>query len=669
MTRIGIIICLFVLFRSTDLFSQKLSVVDSLKALIKKSNDADKIELLKLLCYEYNVTNPDKALEYAEEAMKLSVRLNNPKGLAGAYNSFGNAYYYKGNYSKTLEYYLKSLKVSEKINYEDGISASINNIGNVYYSLGDYPKALAYYSRSLKIEEIKKDTNAIAESYNNIGGVYGDLGDYEKSLKYNLKALEIREKMNNHEGIAYSLNNIGRVYSESGDYKKAIEYGKKALELYKQIGDDNGVGLSYLNIGTVYSRIGNKTGNSGNYKTAQKYYLNSLEVFKKLDYKTGIKECYKELSDISNSLKDYKAAFEYHQLYAEIKDDLINTESSTEIARMQTMYDSEKKDKKIQLLNKDKAIQATNLNKQKVIIYAAGSSLLLVIALLFFIFRGYQTKQKANLLLGEKNKLIEDKNKDITDSINYASRIQTAILPSRELIRKELKQAFVIFKPKDIVSGDFYFYAKVQQENNVPLHLIAAADCTGHGVPGAFMSMIGNDLLNQIIIEKEITKPSEILEQLHDGIRYALKQDSQDSETKDAMDVAICAINLSTKELQYAGAFRNLYIVRENALEVDEIKSDRNSVGGVKSDVKKAFTNHTINLNEGDTFYIFSDGFADQFGGPFGKKFMTKNLKKLLLEHQSESMENQEISFMSSFENWKGNLHQVDDVLLIGVRV
>ncbi|HEY4798111.1 MAG TPA: SpoIIE family protein phosphatase, partial [Bacteroidia bacterium] len=272
-------------------------------------------------------------------------------------------------------------------------------------------------------------------------------------------------------------------------------------------------------------------------------------------------------------------------------------------------------------------------------------------------------------MIEEKNQKLEIAYKDIRDSINYARKIQQAILPSIHDVYAALEQSFVFYRPKDIVSGDFYFFA----EKNKKI-MIGVADCTGHGVPGAFMSMIGHDMLNQIIIEKGITSPSEVLNQLESGIRGALKQDLENAETKDGMDIALCQLDMhrhkdDTVAVQYAGAFRNLYIVRKHANEVEEVRADKISIGGViLGDVKK-FSNHEIHLQKGDSFYIFSDGYCDQFGGPGGKKFMTRQFQRLLMSIKDHSMKEQEAILERTFKEWKGDLEQVDDILVIGVRV
>ncbi|MEP7169874.1 MAG: SpoIIE family protein phosphatase, partial [Bacteroidota bacterium] len=259
----------------------------------------------------------------------------------------------------------------------------------------------------------------------------------------------------------------------------------------------------------------------------------------------------------------------------------------------------------------------------------------------------------------QKN-IIEIKNKEITDSLIYAKRIQSAILPDIKLIYKTLEQSFILYLPKDIVSGDFYAFA--QKNDKV---LIAAADCTGHGVAGAFMSMIGSSLLNSIINEKNITEPALVLDELNEGIIQSLKQ--RESESNDGMDISLCAFDLKNNSVQFSGAYRPLWLIRNNELLV--YKSNKFPIGGQQIQHEEKFSQHKIKLQANDTVYIFSDGFADQFGGEKGKKLMMKKFKELLLSIQKFSMHEQEDYLKEHFEKWKKNHEQVDDVLVIGIRI
>lgn len=281
-----------------------------------------------------------------------------------------------------------------------------------------------------------------------------------------------------------------------------------------------------------------------------------------------------------------------------------------------------------------------------------------------------EEKQKVELInkeVIEQKATIEHKNLEMTDSIKYAKNIQEALLPDITNLQKDFPESFVLYMPKDIVSGDFYWFA-----NRDGKHLFAAADCTGHGVPGAFMSIIGNSLLNEIIGEQHIYQPAEILNHLHVGVKTALNQNKGEFERRDGMDIALCSFNKETLLLDYAGANRALWIYRKDTTEKAEIiKPDKFPIGGLEFDFeeKRKFTNHTVQLQKGDCVYIFSDGYADQFGGEKGKKFMVANLQRTFAEITDKPMKEQYEHLHKVFANWRGNYEQIDDVLVIGVRI
>jgi serine phosphatase RsbU (regulator of sigma subunit) len=277
--------------------------------------------------------------------------------------------------------------------------------------------------------------------------------------------------------------------------------------------------------------------------------------------------------------------------------------------------------------------------------------------------------KKKNKLLKSSNEEIEHQHSEIKASISYAKRIQEAILPSDSLIQKNLKNSFVYYKPKDIVAGDFYWVHILPEPNgwdvNGDVVLFAAADCTGHGVPGAMVSVVCNNALNQSVKEFGITQPNLILDKTRELVIDTFSESIEN--VQDGMDLALCALNTKTNELEYAGAYNPLWIVRKNSAEIEEIKGNKHHVG--KCDLMPSFVNHKVTLNEGDTIYIFSDGFVDQFGGPKGKKLMSARFKKHLLSIQGKSMKEQMDSINQMFNDWKGPLEQVDDVCVIGVRI
>lgn len=380
-------------------------------------------------------------------------------------------------------------------------------------------------------------------------------------------------------------------------------------------------------------------------------------------------ETYNLLAFVEASVGDFKSAYSHATLLIMYKDSIDNEESRKKIVEAQMTYDFEKKEAATKAEQEKKDIIANEVLKQKTQqrnYFIIAFVLLALLAL--FILRGYKQKQKANQIITqqkvevEKAKhIIEEKNKDITDSINYAQRIQRAMLPDSEELKRLFPQSFILFQPKDIVSGDFYFV----HENNDFVY-IAAADCTGHGVPGAFMSLIGTTKLQDAVAQS--VSVSDILMLLNRAIKTALKQTDGNESTRDGMDIALCVVNKQTRVLTFTGANRPLWLIRKNAKEVEEIKATKCAIGGLTSD-NQHYDATAVDLAEGDTFYISTDGYADQFNGKTEKKLMTKKFKEILVDIQSQSMQEQKVFLANFINDWKEGTEQVDDILVIGVRV
>jgi serine phosphatase RsbU (regulator of sigma subunit) len=302
-------------------------------------------------------------------------------------------------------------------------------------------------------------------------------------------------------------------------------------------------------------------------------------------------------------------------------------------------------------------LQAEAIQKQKIMIIAGAIALVLLFGLAYFIWINYRNKKKANVLLKAQRDQIAYQKKHITDSIEYAKRIQTAILPSLEYFTDRIEH-FVLFKPRDIVSGDFYWAEMVRGK-----HVIITADCTGHGVPGAFMSMLGVTLLNEIILTEGIVRPDLILHTLREKVIEALKQEAG-SDVKDGMDMTVCVIDYENNQLQFSGANNPLYHLRGGVL--SKVKGDKMPVA--IHEVMGEFSLHEIDLEKGDTFYTFSDGYADQFGGPNNKKFLVKNFRNLIVSIQDLTMAEQGARLNEVFEHYRKDVEQVDDVVVIGLR-
>lgn len=603
----------------------------------------------------------EQALHDLEEGLKIRIETGDKNGIAASYNNIGLVYHSKGDIEKALENHLKSLSIKEELGDIQGAGTSYNNIGNIYLSQKNYSKALTSYTKYFQICEKSGDKYGVATASSNIGNVHNHLGDYVKAMQSHSKALILRQELGDKKGLAQSYINIANVYGQQGDYEKALINQLKSLAINKEIEDKNGVGLAHLNIGITYTELNKR-------QEALEYLKQALEINRVIGNKEQVKDVYIALANLYSDMNDYESAYAYHKRYADLKDTLLNEQSNRQIMEMNTRYDSEKKDK--ELIKKDSEISKRQVEAEKKNIqrnaFIVGFSIVLILAL--FIFRGYRQKQATNLELKNTNELIEnqkglveDRNKKITDSINYAKRIQQAILPSGKVLSSVFSNSFVLLKPKDIVSGDFYWIAETGNQSI----LIAAVDCTGHGVPGALMSMMGYNLLEQVVKEHHVYQPAAVLDELSVLLADALHNTGDGEVVTDGMDAALCKIDYKNNSLEFAGARNSLYLIRNGFLK--EFKADRRSVGASYKQSK--FTNHHANLEKGDSIYIFSDGFADQKGGPENKKFFYQPFQQLILNIHQKSMKEQQRELEKVITEWKGTNEQTDDILVICIRV
>ena len=690
----------FIFILSAPLISFSQRKIDSLRTLLGVVRDTAKISVLNQLAYRYNFSNPDSGRKYAEAAISEAERIKDKKGLAraylnladhysnindsvqalanfkrsiagyddlkdkngagDAYNGMGNFYFRTGNYPGALSSYVSSLRYYEAIGNKKESLINYYCIGNIYFYQGDLVTAMDYHKRSLKLAEEIDDKLEIAFCYDNIAAVLMAQNNFTEAEVLAIKAMKIREERNYKGGLLASYNNLGVIYQNLKQNEKALVYYKKVNSLSEEMGNLNGIAISLNNIAEIYNTI-------GEHSKAIEYFTKSITASRRINYMEVVKAGYRGLSLCYASLNDYRNAYYYQGLHAAVKDSLLNESSSRQMSELRTKYETEKKELEISTLNKDKQLlenskklDEAELNKQRLINYSVSSGLLLVGVLAFFIFRGYRQKQAANMKLEEKNTLIEAKNKNITDSINYARRIQRAIITSSAYMRKHLPEHFVLYKPKDIVSGDFYWSYSTGDQL-----ILATADCTGHGVPGAFMSMIGASKLSEIIIDRKVMEPAAILDQLRDEVIKALNPEGAEEISQDGMDICVWCYDVKSRVLRFAGANNGLYLVRENDLM--EYKPDKQPVGKF-SGMLKPFSQNSVQLKENDIVYTFTDGYSDQFGGEHGKKFKYKQLQELLLSIKNKPMEEQRMVLDRTIETWRGGLEQVDDILLVGVR-
>jgi serine phosphatase RsbU (regulator of sigma subunit) len=638
-----------ILFLFSVIFASSLcaqSRLDTLLLQLDQAGDTVKVNALIGVSREYRGINAQKAIEYGLKAVDMARELDFKRGLAAGLNNLGIAYRGTGEYEKAVSSHLEALRIYESLSNKRGAAASLSNLGSVYTVQEDFTQALYYHLEALKLDEEMGDRQAIASSLNNIGNDYYFQGDYTRALDYYQRSVEIKTEIGAQEEVAASLNNIGQVYESLNNLDKALKYYSLALNIMEEQELTQEIVTGLYNIGNVYAK-------QGNYAKGEEYIKRSLGIARTIGDREGVMYAFETLSGIYEQQGNYKEALEYQRLYSAARDSLFSEAKSKQMLEMSSKYESEKKEGEIKLLTQENSLRESQLARQKLLNYSIIVGLLLVVFFSFFLYRQYREKQRAHHLL-------EEKNKEITDSIRYAKHIQESILPPAEVVKTCLPDSFVLYLPKDIVSGDFYWIDK--KDNRT---FVAAVDCTGHGVPGAFMSIVGHSLLQQAVNEKGLRQPSLILDELNLGVLHTLRQD-QLSSSRDGMDIALCCIDFQNRVMEYAGAYNPLWLVREGKLE--EIKANRHPVGFV-SGTPEPFTNHVIPVKANDVIYIFSDGYADQFGGEKGKKFRYRELQNLLISICGKPMNEQRDILEQAFLKWKGDLEQVDDILIIGIRL
>ena len=605
-----------------------------------------------------------QALEYYQKGLKFFKETGDKLHMANSYVNIGLIIYEQGNYEQALEYYQKSLKIYEETGDKKGMGFAYNNIGLVYWRQDNTEQAIEYYSKSLEIRIDIGDIPGMIDTYNNMGLICYEQGSYEQALDYYNKSLKIQYEINDKRQRGNVYNNIGRIYNIQSNYKKALEYYDKSLEIMQETGNKEGVALTYNNIGSL-------SFDQGNFSEAIALGKKALAIAQEVGAVFEIKLASALLYDAYKETDQPAKALEMHELYIEMHDSINSIENKEAAIKLEYKHQYEKEQVIAEAKHQEQmALSAEREKRQKLIAYSAGGGLVMVLAFAFFILNRLRvTRRQKKVIEEQKQKVeeqkqvveeqkqkVEEQKKDITDSIRYAENIQKALLPAEEDLSL-LPDGFILFQPKDIVSGDFYWL----QHHNDKVYF-AACDCTGHGVPGAFMSMIGSSLLDEAVVEKGITKPNEIFFEVRKGFINALKQTQEAGTQKDGMDAVLCSWN-KNGTLEYSLAYNPLLLIRKG--EILETKADKQPVG-FHTGAQKPFTHHK--LNKGDTVYLFSDGYPDQFGGKKDKKFMMKNFKKLLLSIQDKTMNEQKTILETTMAEWKGDTEQVDDILVMGVR-
>jgi serine phosphatase RsbU (regulator of sigma subunit)/tetratricopeptide (TPR) repeat protein len=599
----------------------------------------------------------EKAYSFANKKLKEVRDTFYLNQLAISNNGLGIISRRMGNYSDALSYYQASLKLNEELGNVGSVASNYGNIAIIYRDMEEFDVALDYFQKCLNERLAGTDTIALAVCYNGFGILYRRMKNFEKALEYYNKSLELSAIMDDDENVAQSYSNIAVIHTLNKDYPKALEYFEKGYEIHNAKSNEAGVAKYYANMTSVYDRMGNT-------KKAIEFGELAHMVYIEMERKNDISIVASKLSNLYKKTKDYKKALSFFKEYIVYRDSVFNEKTTKEVTEKAMQYEFDKQTMSDSLaraeIEKITALEhQQEIKQQRILMYGGGFILLLVIIFSIVVYNRLKISNRQKATIEKQKLLVEIKNKEITDSINYAKRIQSAILPSIDQIKESLPNSFVFYKPKDIVAGDFYWYKKVN--NKI---FIAVADCTGHGVPGAMVSVVCNNALNRAVNDFWLLDPAKILDKTAELVIEAFKSNKEE-DVKDGMDISLCSFDIENNKLEFAGAINSMFYIRGNQLE--EIKGDKQPIGQFVN--IKPFTLHKLNLAKGDKIYLFSDGYADQFGGVKGKKFMYRRFRELILGVSSKEFSTQKNELELEFKNWRKDIEQLDDVCVVGIEV
>jgi serine phosphatase RsbU (regulator of sigma subunit) len=605
----------------------------------------------------------DSCEKYQLAGLKLYKSLNDRKGISLAYNGLGVLEKNRNNFIKALEYYYAAIEPLDKEKDRSRYATIYMNIGIVYRNLKNPQRAVDYYNSCDSLYKILKDTAGIIRNNVNRCTALKELGKFDEAKKLGLYAEKLVDLTNSKNNAAYNLYDIiAGIYLHEKNYSKAEQYYLRRLKFEEGLDNKGALASVYESLAFLYNQWGKAV-------LAEKYFNLAIKHY------SGNNDPKNQIALLTLKIQflrsggNYKEAVELFERKYKLNDSLFSSDLTEKISKMENDISNQNRKKDLELLTKNQAIKDLEIKRQKFVNYGLLALVLLIVIFVFFILKSLKENKRINLELNTKNKkveeqhaIIEEKNKDIIDSINYAQRLQQILLPAEEEFKQALPSSFLFFEPKDIVSGDFYFI-----EKGIDFVFVAVVDCTGHGVPGAIMSMVANNLLNKVVREQKLTEPAKILDAVNKELYFSLKQNVSEKTAYDGMDISICIYYPSKMELHFAAANNSVYIIRNK--QFIELRPDKTGLGKSSYESNFKFNQQIFKLESHDMVYMGSDGYADQFGGGKGKKMMKKNMQKLFLEISHLPTDEQGKMIKENFWDWKGPLGQVDDVTVLGFRV
>jgi serine phosphatase RsbU (regulator of sigma subunit) len=686
-------IALYFIFCLTYTFSQNSKVIDSLNTAIANSpDDTNKVNLLIKLSGQYDYLSSKEKVMYLNDAYLLASKYGFKTKIEYTLSYLSKIYFYREFYDLSYVYATKYIDFLEKENMHDKALSAQNLLGSIYSKQGKFNDAKRCFFKAVSYYKAVEDYQKLAIVFNNISILFSDSNKFDSALHYAVSGYKILLQYNtDSSAIANALNNIATIEFSRNNYTSAIEMSNSALSIYTKIGNELGIALSNNSLGDIYFKM-------QNYNQALVHFKLCLDYVKENHWLTHTRDCYLAIANVYAKKGEFKDAFKNLEMHNLFRDSIASFEITAKFLEMEVKYELSKNEKHLAEKEKEvveKEFELTKKNTQRNILMISLIAITLLLSLSIYAF---MQKKKDNNLIKNQKEIVEIKHKEITDSINYAERIQRSFLATTEMLDISLKDYFVFFRPKDVVSGDFYWAGELNNGN----FAFSCADSTGHGVPGAIMSILNISSLEKSI-ERE-TEPHKILNQTRRIIIDRLKKDGSKEGGKDGMDCSLFVINKDKTQLSFSMANNPVFIVRLTVIaseertkqsasseeiaslptvarnddnegvarnddyQLFEYKPDKMPVGKHEKE-NEPFTLHTLQLQKGDIIYALTDGFQDQFGGSKGKKFKIKNLKELLLQIAHLPMHEQEQKLAEEFATWKGSNEQVDDVCLIGVRI
>jgi len=649
-------------------FSSRAANLDSLQGVLKSSaHDSLKLKAYYGICWHHiNEAEYTRALIVVRQYMSAATEADSRRHVGNAFYTEGVIHARLADSEKAVTALLEGLRIREEIGDVSGKAYCLFMLGFVHYNNKNYTESRKYNEDALALFKQANDRRGMANCYTNLSGIELGEGNFRKALELAQQANAIFREVNVYTGVSTTYCMIGGAYRDlSYDLRKTDSIAAdsvldKAIASYLEVMRFERANDFSHSTSDAQSSVAVCFAEKGDFKNAILYADSALFIARRIYSLYDQRSALKTKAKICEMTGDLSCALRYTRDYHRLNDSLDNAESSSRLAALQSGYETEQKE----------ALQRKDQEKAKVTLmaFAGGSFLLVILALV--LYRGYRRNKRNNALLAGQNALISQKNDDITASIRYSSRIQGALLPGAEGLAALWRESFVLYKPKDIVSGDFYWVSERAGKK-----FLLVADCTGHGVPGALMSVMSVTLLNEAVNSKGIEDPAQVLEEARQGIIRALRKQEEGitqkdgvpsvTDVKDGMDCALIVHDPGTGTIEFAGAYNPLWLIRAGRL--SEIEADRQPVG--ISEALRPFTRRSLSVEKGDLLYLFTDGYADQFGGPKGKKFKYRQLQELLLRISDKPAAEQKNILDDTLENWRGKLEQVDDILVIGLRI